>query len=206
MYTRVMELSRFACRTDAGSTTLGGVVVVRSSGYNFFSGSVNGDSRQRVSWGADGNYGRSIADKGWSSEGELSLVVKPRENLRLSIGPSYSRNIDKQQFVANVNDVTATPFAGMRSVFAELDQRSVSMNTRLNATFSPTLTLELFAQPFLASGRYGVLKEYAAPRSGKVLLYGPDVGTVLEVRDPDGRLEATSTSATTVRHSFAIGR
>ncbi len=167
-----------------------GGVVVRNSGYNFFSGSVNGDSRQRVSWGADGNYGRSITDAGWSSEGELSLVIKPRENLRLSFGPSYSRSIDKQQFVANVNDVTATPFAGVRSVFAELDQRSVSMNTRLNATFSPTLTLELFAQPFLASGRYAALKEYAVPRSGNVLVYGRDIGTVLEVRDAEGNLEA----------------
>ena len=167
-----------------------GGVVVRSSGYNFVSGSVNGDSRRRVTWGADGNYGRSISDDGWSSEGELSLVVKPRENVRLSIGPSYSRGVDKQQFVANVSDVTATPFAGVRSVFAELDQRSVSMNTRLNATFSPTLTLELFAQPFLASGRFGALKEYAAPRTGDVLVYGRDIGTVREVRNPEGRLEA----------------
>ena len=167
-----------------------GGAVVRSTGYNFFSGSVNGDSRRRVSWSAEANHGRSIADDGWSSEGELSLVVKPRENLRLSIGPSYSRSVDKQQFVANIGDATATPFAGVRSVFAELDQRSVSMNTRLNATFSPTLTLELFAQPFLANGRYGSLREYAAPRSGDVLVYGRDIGTVTEVHDPDGRLEA----------------
>ncbi|MCY7380828.1 MAG: hypothetical protein LH467_16010 [Gemmatimonadaceae bacterium] len=147
-----------------------GGAVVRSTGYTFFSGSVNADSRRRVTWGADGNYGRSIADDGWSSEGELLLVVKPRENLRLSIGPAYSRSVDKQQFVANIGDVTATPFAGVRSVFAELDQRIV--------------------QPFIANGRYGALSEYAAPRSNDVLRYGRDIGTVLEVRDPDGRLEA----------------
>jgi hypothetical protein len=66
------------------------------------------------------------------------------------------------------------------------------MNTRLNATFSPTLTLELFAQPFLASGRYSRLKEYAAPRTGDVLLYGRnvggDIGTLTEERDGAGRL------------------
>ena len=74
-------------------------------------------------------------------------------------------------------------------MFAELDQSSLSMNTRLNATFSPTLTLELFAQPFLASGRYSNVKEYAAPRSSDVLVYGRDVGTLLVERDAAGRVQ-----------------
>jgi hypothetical protein len=69
-----------------------------------------------------------------------------------------------------------------------LDQRTLSMDTRLNATFTPTLTLELFAQPFLASGRYTALKEYAAPRVGSVLLYGTDIGTLDEVRNAAGHL------------------
>ena len=73
-------------------------------------------------------------------------------------------------------------------MFAALDQRTFSMNTRLNATFSPTLTLELFAQPFLASGHYTNLKEYAAPRTSDVLVYGRnvggDIGTLTVERDP----------------------
>ena len=169
-----------------------GGVVVRNSGYNYFSGSLNGDSRQRVTWEAGGNYGKDITDHGWVGDGYATLVVKPRENIRLSLGPSFSRGIDPTQFVTNVGDVTNTRFGGLRNVFAELDQQSLAMDTRLNATFSPTLTLELFAQPFLASGRYTAFKEYAAPRTGDVLLYGRniggDVGSLVEERDASGAL------------------
>ena len=41
------------------------------------------------------------------------------------------------------------------------------MDTRLNTTFTPNLTLELFAQPFLASGHYTSFKEFAEPHSGR---------------------------------------
>jgi hypothetical protein len=166
-----------------------GGVVVRSSGYNLVSGYISGDSRQRVYWEAGGDYATDITDDGWAGSGYGTLVIKPRENIRLSFGPSYSRNIEPKQFVSNIDDATAVTFGGLRNVFAELDQQSLSMNTRLNATFSPTLTLELFAQPFLASGHYTDPKQYAAPRTGDVLLYGRDIGTLVEERNALGALE-----------------
>ena len=60
---------------------------------------------------------------------------------------------------------------------------------------SPTLSLEVFAQPFISSSRFSAFKEYARPRSGERLVYGRDVGTILERQagpgtryevDPDG--------------------
>ncbi len=166
-----------------------GGVVVRNAGYNFFSAFVNGDSRKPVSWELAANQARGVTDDSWSGEGDATLTLKPRENLRISIGPSYSRNVEPKQFVTNVDDATAATLGGVRSVFATLDQHTLSVNTRINATFSPTLTLELFAQPFLASGRYSDVKQYAAPRTGDVLLYGRDIGTLVEERDAQGRLE-----------------
>ena len=166
-----------------------GGVVVRSAGFNYISASVSGDSRQRVAWDLGGDHGRDITGDGWAGDGYVNLIIKPRENIRLSFGPSFSRSIEPKQFVTNITDATNTRFGGLRNVFAELDQHSLSMNTRLNATFSPTLTLELFAQPFLASGRYTDVKEYAAPRTGDVLLYGRDVGTLVEERKLNGELQ-----------------
>jgi hypothetical protein len=166
-----------------------GGVVVRNSGFNLVSGYISGDSRKRVYLEGGADYAKDITDDGWSGSGYGTLVIKPRENIRLSLGPSYSRSIEPKQFVTNIDDATNVAFGGLRNVFAELDQHSLSMNTRLNATFSPTLTLELFAQPFLASGHYYDLKEYAAPRSGDVLLFGRDVGTLVEQRNALGALE-----------------
>ncbi|HUQ45540.1 MAG TPA: DUF5916 domain-containing protein [Gemmatimonadaceae bacterium] len=169
-----------------------GGVVVRNPGYNYVSSSLSGDSRKRVTWDVGANSGKGITNDGWIADGYASVAIKPRENIRLSVGPSYSRGVDPTQFVTNVPDATNIRFGGLRNVFAELDRHTLSMNTRVNATFSPTLTLELFAQPFLASGHYTNFKEYAAPRSGDVLLYGRnigrDIGTLVEDRDPEGRV------------------
>jgi hypothetical protein len=73
-------------------------------------------------------------------------------------------------------------------VFAELEQHSLSMTTRINATFTPDLTLELFAQPLIVSGRYSDLSEYRAPRTTEVLRYGRDVGALSATRDTAGHV------------------
>jgi hypothetical protein len=169
-----------------------GGVMVQNSGYNFFSGSVSGDQRQAVSWDFGGDLGEDIKDDGWNVDTYANLIIKPAVNLRISLGPSFSRQIEPKQFVNNFDDPSNTRFGGLRNVFARLDQRTLSMNTRVNATFTPTLTLEMFAQPFLASGHYTDLAEYRAPRSGEIHLYGRDVGTVTEQRDATGHLLSTT--------------
>jgi len=165
-----------------------GGVVVRSAGYHDFAASLQGDSRRRLSWTARGQYGPNMADEGWYATVNTSLVAKPAENVRVSVGPSFFRDVDPRGFVANITDTTATRFHGVRSVFAKVEQRTLGMTTRLDATFSPTLTLELFAQPFVAAGRYDRYNEYAAPRTTEALFYGQDVGTITEVRDASGRI------------------
>jgi hypothetical protein len=165
-----------------------GGVLVKGSGYNYYSAFVSGDQRQKVTWdlGADG--GKAITDDGWNSSGFAELTFKPAVNLRISLGPSFSRQVTPKQFVTNVADATNTSFGGLRNVFARLDQRTLAVNTRVNATFTPNLTLELFAQPLLASGSYTELKEFQAPRSSDVFVYGRDIGTIAERRDASGRV------------------
>ena len=131
---------------------------------------------------------KDITDDGWPSDLSADLILKPAVNVKISVGPSFSRQIEPKQFVTNVSDPANTAFGGLRNVFARLDQHTLSMNTRGNATFTPNLTLEMFAQPFLASGRYTDLEEYRAPRSGDVFLYGRDVVTLVEHRDATGHL------------------
>jgi hypothetical protein len=65
------------------------------------------------------------------------------------------------------------------------------METRLSVTFTPTLTLELYAQPLVAAERFTAFKEFDRPRSTDRSLYGTDVGTITRagsryVVDPDG--------------------
>jgi hypothetical protein len=106
------------------------------------------------------------------------VTVRPSPRMLLSLTPSYNRDVTARQYVAAITDPTATAFDGRRYVFATIDQRTLALETRLNTTFTPTLTLQLYAQPFLSSGRYDRFKEFAAPRTRNVLLYGRDVGTI----------------------------
>jgi hypothetical protein len=104
--------------------------------------------------------------------------LKPAPNVQFSIGPSYQFERSTSQFVLRHADSTATHFAGLRTVFADIDQNILSMNTRLNWTFTPDLTLELFAQPFVFAGDYDRFKEYAGPRTTEQMVYGEDFGSI----------------------------
>jgi hypothetical protein len=101
-------------------------------------------------------------------------------------------------------DPTNTAFYGARYVLAAIDQKQLSLETRLSWTFSPTTSFELFAQPLLASGDYFDFKEYDTPRTDGFSVYGRDRGTITETApaspgapstvtiDPDGNGPAAS--------------
>ena len=75
-------------------------------------------------------------------------------------------------------------------MFAYIKTRTISLDTRINWTFSPNLTLQLFVQPFIASGAYTSFREFAAPRAVKKLVYGQDIGTI--ARTPASRATGAS--------------
>jgi hypothetical protein len=65
------------------------------------------------------------------------------------------------------------------------------MDTRVNWTFTPHLSLQLYAQPFLSAGDYSRFKELRRPRTWGWDVYGKDVGTLTTSADgyfvdPDG--------------------
>jgi len=170
----------------------GGPVVERA-GFNFFEGGVSTDQRKAVVLGTNANYGR-LSDGGSFAYVNLDVRWRPASNVSLSVAPGYSYDDSRAQYVTTVADPTATAWSGARYVFSDITQHEVAMETRLSVTFTPSLTLELFAQPFISSGAYASFKEFAAPRGIEKLVYGTDVGTVVTQPgdppvhqiDPDG--------------------
>jgi len=192
-------IHRFNSMDDA--LTRGGPVVQRP-GYNFASLEASSDSRKSVVVELNTDYGIGL-DRDHRRFGDVSVDLKwrPLSNLTLSVGPTYSYDESSAQYVQAVDDPTATAFYGRRYVFAGVTQRTLSMNTRVNVTFTPNLTLELFAQPFISSGAYDDFREFAAPRELTKLVYGRDVGTISSQTvegsrqftvDPDGAGPAAS--------------
>jgi len=179
--------------------TRGGPTVIRY-GYNMYSWFLGSDSRKRFVGNAQVQYIMPV-DNSESSQVSYypSLTIKPSSRFLINLGPSLNLNNTAQQYVYEVTDPNAPPgFGGTRYVFGRLSQKTFSLDTRINTTFTPNLTLELFAQPFLSSGHYTSFKEFAEVKSRRMNFFGrdndswvhtntdPQTGAITYTIDPDG--------------------
>ncbi len=166
--------------------TRGGPTTIRY-GYNMISTNFGTDSRARVVGNIQVQYIKPVDNtEGGRVAYFPSVTLKPSSRVLLSFSPSLDIDNTAQQYVTAVTDATVAPeFAGTRYVFGRLQQKTLSMDTRVNMTFTPNLTLEMFAQPFLASGKYSSFKEFAEVKSRRMNVFGRDNGsTVIINRDP----------------------
>jgi hypothetical protein len=168
---------------DADRLTRGGAVVRRAA-QRFTQWSLYTDSRKPVVVGTE-PWMEWTADGTLSYRANASLRLKPASSVSLSFSPAYTHVESATQYVGRWTDPTATHFFGERVVFADLEQHTLSLDTRLGVTFTPNLTLELFAQPFVSSGEYGDFKEFDAPRTRRRTVY--DAAQIQPVRDAAGR-------------------
>jgi hypothetical protein len=152
--------------------------------------SLSSDSRKPVVLQGSGSlYNRPENGTEWNAY--MSVRWKPGTNFSLSLGPSYMHETSKIQWVTRVNDAMMMETYGTRYVFANIDQKILSAEIRLNWTFTPKLTLQAYLQPFLGVGKYDRFKELARPRTFDYNLYGEGASTVSYADgrytvDPDG--------------------
>jgi hypothetical protein len=169
----------------------GGPVVERPA-QGFLQANIQSDSRHALQFDYSPDYAWNDGG-GWGTDHAFNVRYRAASNLLVSFGPSWSSSKSLLQYVTNVSDPTATAFYGTRYVLASLRQRSLGLDTRVNVTFTPTMTLELYAQPYIASGQYSAFKQYDAPRTSARSTYGIDRGTITPVRDASSGLVASYT-------------
>jgi hypothetical protein len=140
--------------------TRGGPVMVSPAG-----GSVNlnfnTDNRQAVSFGGGFNFSDDFVGNGRSFGFGGGMSIRPSDNLSIRLQPQINISRSGDQYVTATSTLPYSPTYGTRYIFADLEQRQVSLETRIDWTFSPTLTLQLFAQPLIASGDYVEYKQLA---------------------------------------------
>ena len=139
-------------------------------------------------------YGRS-EDGGLGFDLGTQLTWQPGMRWQVSVSPEYDREVQTQQYIDALEGGRAATF-NTRYIFGHIDRSTYSTEIRMTYTFKPDLTLDLYAEPFAASGRYSHFGELAQPRTRDVLTYGTD-GTI-EERLPDGSRRITDGSATFV--------
>ena len=175
-------------QTLSDRRTRGGPLTINPSGVEADFG-LDSDPNKRwvYGFGLHGNDYRLGSDKTWSAR--AALEWKPGARVSLRIEPQVERSRTSAQYVDTFDDVLAASTFGHRYVFADLDQTTVSASARLNWIFTPHLSLEVYAQPLLSSGRYSGFKELARARSYDFTSY-PDPSPTADpdriVVDPDG--------------------
>ena len=126
---------------------------------------VDTDRRKRLSFGLNVSMRDDVIGRGGSKEIRGDVRVQPSANLAVSLNPSFEISRAGDQYVTTTSVLPFAPTYGSRYIFADLDQRSFSMETRVDWTFSPKLSLQLFAQPLLSSGNYVQYKQLASSGS-----------------------------------------
>ncbi len=132
---------------------------------------------------------------GFEGDGSTSTSVFAQINaqnqgrITFQITPSYQRSRSRAFYLGQYADPTATATFGNRYLFSPLNQDVLSLSTRLNYYFTPSLSLQLYAQPFIATGDYRSPRALVQPRTYAFRNYGTGGSTL--ATDP-------ATGATTI--------
>jgi hypothetical protein len=182
--------------TDNDRATRGGPVARTPAGVNFRQ-SVSTDQRKNYSFSMNLGGSRGSGRGGWDYILGGGVTFRPTSAMEVSLMPFFRRNHALAQYVATVVDETADRTFGARYVFSDLDERTLSLNTRVSWTFTPRMSLQLFLQPFISSGDYSRFKELHQPRKWDWDVYGEDKGSISEtdgtvIVDPEGDGESSS--------------
>jgi len=166
-------------------STRGGPAMINLPGWEL-DYNLSSDSRRALVISANGfSY---LGGGGSQFQSEIDFDFKPAPNIELTVGPSFSRNVNQAQWVGSYLDPTAAATSGSRYVFADMDQKTISANIRLNWTFSPELSLQVFMQPLISSGAYANLKQLLQPRTFNFGYFGRDGSTLTPQRSSSNAL------------------
>ncbi len=95
----------------------------------------------------------------WGIDPQVELRMASRMQARL--GLSYRRGVSDAQWYGNTTDAQGVT----HYTFARLEQNVASLTTRFDYTATRNLSLQVYAAPFVATGKYSDRRELADPRA-----------------------------------------
>jgi hypothetical protein len=112
----------------------------------------------------------AVGTRDWIGGGALlrantQLQWRPAPNWEIRVGPTYEHHRDEAQYVASTLALPYAPTFGKRYLFANVTREELALQTRLDVAFTPNLSLQLFAQPLVASGNFATYKQLLQPAS-----------------------------------------
>lgn len=141
------------------SALRGGPALLGPAGTSYWS-SVNSDSRRRIEYGLMVTHYHTDNRSVWSSNLDLRLQMRLMPNLSLSLNPHWNTTNNDMQYVD-----TFDLAGGSRYLMARIEQKSLSMVSRIDYSITPSLSIQFYGQPFVASGAYSRFKHITRPRA-----------------------------------------
>ena len=123
---------------------------------------INGDDRRGFVPYFNANFNRSNGGRSWSTSFGPSFDLKLLRRFSSSLAFNWSHNVrDNQWYGLNTDTLGVDQYT-----FAHLDQTTTSATMRLNYTFTPNVSLQAYAQPFVSKGTYANVRALSAtPRA-----------------------------------------
>jgi Domain of unknown function (DUF5916)/Carbohydrate family 9 binding domain-like len=147
-------------RSRWATTGLRGGRALRVDGGLFNYVNVSTDNRKPVTLSLNASGSHNPTSGSYDGNLNLGATVQARSNLDFFVGPSiYARN-DPMQYVAVIGSEAALD---SHFIFARIHETDVSMTMRVNWAFSPHLTLQAYAQPFISSVHFNQFKDVNNP-------------------------------------------
>lgn len=140
---------------------LRGGPAVRESGNVFSTVTVESDRSRKLSF--ESTLGRWHWYDGSVDGLEMGVsgLWRPVPSAELGVGVNYDRERWTPQLLGSAEVATGTGY-----LVADVDQRTVSATLRAGLTFSPTLSLQLWAEPFASSAAFSDPRRLGDPRAG----------------------------------------
>jgi hypothetical protein len=198
-WTTSVNVSRNFRGLDAQSTR-GGPAMGTPLGLNV-GGSLRNSSSSQRRWNGGVDYrSNEYGEAAWSFNGSVS--ARPSPALQFSIAPEYASETGVggifsgpigRQYLTTLSGGRAETY-GWRYIFGLPDRTTLSTQFRVSYTFKPDVTLDVYAEPFAASGAYRGFGELSVSRGRDLRMYGTD-GTTLD-RLTDGSYRITDGGST----------
>lgn len=188
-WTSAVQLIR-DLETNSVSLTRGGPLMGRGPGWTLNANAGNrASNRTRLSGAMTFQQNDDGLDvKRFSG----TFSVRPGPRYQFSVGPFYDRVTEPQQYITTMSGGRPETY-NSRYIFSFIDRSTMSMEFRLGLTLRPDLNLDVYGEPFAASGHYYDYGELLEPGSRDRLKYGTS-GTSLVI-NPDGSQSVTAGSS-----------
>jgi uncharacterized protein DUF5916 len=183
-----LNMTRYLRGLDA-QLTRGGPSMGTPLGWST-TGSLRNATGSKTAWSGTLGYKTNEYDeRSWDLSGSIS--ARPSPSVQFSVEPEYLNETGTsgifsgpigRQYLTTLSGGSPLTY-GKRYVFGLVDRTTLSAQFRFNYTFKPDITLDVYAEPFAASGQYRGFGELAAARSRTLRIYGTDGTTISRLAD-----------------------